>query len=150
MALPPFTTRQLFVRITWIGVGMGAIALSLREWDFPQDNPGAEIPVRAALRVIGMSIVCLGIIPLITTRPPLRVLGLVLIVGGPVGGSIGNLLSDATFISRRLSGVYLRPAESVLDLMPWIGMTVGCAIMLAIFAVLADPQRAAKNSARAA
>jgi hypothetical protein len=127
MSLPRFTLRQLILSVLWISIGFAALALSIREPH--QVDPNGSF--RIVERVLGWTMVCIGVIPLVTTRRPIRVLMLAL-CGVIPGGIIGSVVRDVVApIDRRLSPYEQEQLRSK-SLIPWVGMAVGSAVFPAI------------------
>lgn len=85
MILPRFSMKQLLISVSWICIGLGGIAFSGRHWNWnpslrPSDDwhADAQPVVRITARVVGGVLICMGIIPLVTKRRPMRVLILAL------------------------------------------------------------------------
>ena len=130
-------------------VGFGLIALSLRNPYAPL-SPAYDwiadfLPLLCmAARVGGWAVVCLGAIPLITTRRPLRVLMLAL-CGVLPGGVIGVVVRDTLFpFDPTLSG-YARAEARGNDPIFWIGMAIGSCVVLAVIAFWKDPRQGIKD-----
>jgi hypothetical protein len=135
MAIPQFTTKQLLMAMTWIAIGFGAIAYSLRPWGLSvriEDDQLAAIEpyVRGAARVAGGLAVVAGLIPLITTRRTASVLGEFIAWTVPAW-VLGTLLTAGP--------VYGNVDEEFAG-PPWIATALAAIVYLAIIAYSANPK----------
>ena len=140
MELPRITLKQMFVSMTWICVGLGLIAFSLREWDIPL-NPSYDwianaLPLASRFaRVFGGAIVYWGIVVLLTPEPTADIL-IAAVVGVIPGLITGALLSQ-----------FVLPKGTVDDVSAaWIGMGIVPGVILICLAVFRKARRSEKSS----
>ncbi len=140
MDLPHYSTKQLLLSVTWMCVGFAGIAFSFRTWDLPL-NPSddwlarMEPFVRAAARLVGWGVICLGVAPLVTTRRTASLLGEAFAFALPIG-VLGVLLLP-TPISLRWSMNH----DELFELIPWIVFAVASGGYIVVVAFQTDPKR---------
>ena len=138
MALPSFSLKQLLVSVLWISIGFGGITFSVRDWNLSLSQTddwlvNIQPIVRITARVVGWTFVCIGFIPLVTTRPPTKVLILTL-CGGIPGNIVGAVVREAALpigYSRSSDQIIARVADAI----PWLGMALGSVVVLVVVAL---------------
>jgi len=122
MQLPQFTTRQLLTSITWMCVGFGGIAFSMRKWNLPLEPDydwlaDLEPLARISALVVGWVIICAAAIALVTRYRRGAVLIaalLVMIPGAFVGAIVGGASTPDDFEYRALAGALLASVLVIL------------------------------------
>ena len=100
MDAPRFSLKRLLVSVLWVSVGLGGIAFSIRPGSVlgvssrASDDWLAELEpvVRETSRVVGGVFVCIGVIPLVTKRRPMRVL-IHALYGATAGAVVGAVVA---------------------------------------------------------
>lgn len=116
MALTQYTTRQMFVSVTWICVGFALIGFSLQAWNLPLD-PSYDLLshlepfVSTMARVFGGAIVYWGIVVLLTPKPTADIL-IAAVVGVIPGMLVGVLINHFLLPKNTVDGYWAA----------WIGM----------------------------
>jgi hypothetical protein len=147
MALPQFSLKQLLISLTWFGVGFGGIAYSLRVWNLslsPTEDWLAEIEpyIRGVARLLGWGAICLGIVPLITTRTTASVFADAFSFAIPFG------LMAAMFVPPNINGKWDNHSETLFDMTSWIVFAVVSGGYLIVEACAPNPKVRRKRVAK--
>jgi hypothetical protein len=125
----------MFVSVTWICVGFGLIAFSLREWDLPLSPSydwiaDSEPVVSMSARVFGGAFVYWGLVLLLTPKPTADIL--IAAVVGVIPGLMTGLLINH----------FVLPKGTLDDrCAAWIGMGLVPGVILICLAVLRKGRR---------